>query len=54
MKTTHTFTVHVTGCTKEQAETVMRERICFDEDYGFEYSIDFESASPPPQSQETP
>lgn len=39
----HRFVVTVSGCTKEQAEQVMNERISYDEDYGFEYSIGHES-----------
>lgn len=37
----HTFTVTVTGCTAEQADTVMRERIHVDEDDGFDYQITY-------------
>jgi hypothetical protein len=40
-----TFTVTVTGCTPEQAVQVMAERISPDEDYGFDYSIDFKDNS---------
>lgn len=36
----HTFVVTIEGCTKEQAKTVIAERIGYDEDYGFAYSID--------------
>lgn len=39
----HTFTVTVRGCTREQAQRVMDERILHDEDYGFYYGIDYES-----------
>lgn len=39
--TVHTFTVTVTGCTTEQATQVMTERIGPDEDYGFDYSIEW-------------
>lgn len=35
----HTFVVTVSGCTPEQAQQVMLERICYDEDYGFDYTI---------------
>jgi hypothetical protein len=37
----HHFIVTVDGCTHDQAHTVMRERLGHDEDYGFEYSVDF-------------
>lgn len=40
----HKFVVTVSGCTKEQAEQVMNERISPEEDYGFEYSIGYEDA----------
>jgi hypothetical protein len=43
--TTHTYTVTVSGCTQEQADQVMVERIEPDEDYGFEYRIEWESVS---------
>lgn len=39
--TEHTFTVTVSGCTWERAKKVMAERILHDEDYGFDYQIDF-------------
>lgn len=42
---THTFTVTVTGCSAEQAETVMNERLSYDEDYGFPYLVGFETAT---------
>lgn len=42
--TDHNFTVHVSGCTREQAEEVMSERIGPDEDYGFDYTIGWEDA----------
>lgn len=35
----HTFIVTVSGCTPEQAQQVMLERICYEEDYGFDYMI---------------
>ena len=38
----YTFAVTVTGCTPEQALQVMGERIHHDEDYGFDYRIDFD------------
>lgn len=37
--TSHTFTVTVNGCSLEQAQQVMNERIGPDEDYGFFYRI---------------
>lgn len=37
----HTFTVTITGCTREEAEQVMAERIGHDEDYGFCYEIEW-------------
>ena len=43
MKANHTFTVTVQGCTREQAQKVMDERILHDEDYGFDYEVDYES-----------
>lgn len=39
----YTFTVTVRGCTGEQAQRVMAERILHDEDYGFDYEIDYKS-----------
>ena len=38
------YFVHVSGCTAEQAEQVINERIKPDEDYGFDYTIDWEPA----------
>ena len=35
----HRFIVIVTGCTKEQAKQVLAERLDHDEDYGFDYSV---------------
>lgn len=37
----HPFTVTVTGCAYDQALQVMAERIGPDEDYGFDYTIDW-------------
>lgn len=37
----HIFIVTVEGCTREEAKTVMAERISCDEDYGFDYVIDW-------------
>lgn len=39
---THSFTVTITGCSKEEAEQVIAERIGHDEDYGFPYRIELE------------
>ena len=36
------YIVTVTAETDEDADTVMAERIGYDEDYGFEYSIDWQ------------
>lgn len=41
----HLFTVTVSGCTAEQAHTVMNERISPDEDYGFDYEIGYKAVS---------
>lgn len=41
----HLFTVTVSGCTAEEAQVVMNERISPDEDYGFDYEIGYEVAS---------
>lgn len=35
----YTFTVTISGCSPEQASQVMAERIGYDEDYGFDYTI---------------
>jgi len=32
---------------EDDAETVIGERLGFDEDYGFEYTLDFEAATAP-------
>lgn len=45
--TNHDFTVHVSGCTSEQAEKVMSERIDPDEDFGFDYIIGWEATNSP-------
>lgn len=37
----HIFTVEVHGCTAEQADQVMAERLSCDEDYGFSYVVDY-------------
>lgn len=41
----HEFVVTVEGCSRKEAMTVMWERIGYDEDYGFAYTIDFEEKS---------
>ena len=41
----HEFIVTVSGCTAEQAQQVMNERIYYDEDYGFDYRISERVAS---------
>ena len=35
----YVFTVTVSGCSAEEAAQVIAERIGYDEDYGFDYSI---------------
>lgn len=42
--TTRIFRYYVTvECeTVEEADTVMAERICYDEDYGFDYTIGYD------------
>lgn len=44
----HRFTVTVDGCTHDEAHRVMTERLGHDEDYGFEYGLDWgeESITP--------
>lgn len=37
----YVFTVVVSAHSREEAIRVIGERICFDEDYGFEYEIDY-------------
>lgn len=44
MHNTYTFTVTVVTDTAEHAEEVMQERILHDEDYGYDYSINFKDA----------
>lgn len=39
-----TYIVRVTAEDRDKADQVMSERIGFDEDYGFGYTIDFRSA----------
>lgn len=41
----HTFTVTVGDCTNDQAHKVMTERLGHDEDYGFDYSVDWTEKS---------
>lgn len=36
------FTVTVDAADKEQAYQVMNERICFEEDYGFPYTVSWD------------
>jgi hypothetical protein len=36
----HRYVVTISECSDEQAEQVIRERIGYDEDYGFGYGID--------------
>lgn len=38
----HRFIVTVGGCTSDQAHEVMRERLGFDESYGFDYTLDWD------------
>lgn len=38
----HTFMVTVGGCTNDEAHRVMTERLGSDEDYGFEYTLDWD------------
>lgn len=40
----HGFLVTVSGCTAEQAERVVNERLAPDEDYGFPYELGWEAA----------
>ena len=35
----HEFTVTIAGCSREEAEQVLTERLGHDEDYGFDYEI---------------
>ena len=37
----HQFIVTVEGCTLDEANTVMAERLSYDEDYGFDYTVDW-------------
>lgn len=39
MRRRYSVVVYITCETREQAETVIAERIAFDEDYGFAYEI---------------
>lgn len=45
----HDFVVTVSGCTPEQAEQVLNERISPEEDYGFDYEVGFKKLRPRPQ-----
>ena len=51
---THRFTTTVTGCNAAQAETVMGERLLHDEDYGFDYTVDYAPAPSSTEVQPTP
>jgi hypothetical protein len=35
------YVVVVSGCSAEEAELVMNERLAYDEEYGFEYGLDW-------------
>jgi hypothetical protein len=37
----HWFAVEIDGCSREQAERVLRERLGHDEDYGFKYTLNW-------------
>ena len=37
----HTYIVTVSGCSAEQADQVIAERVSFDENYGFPYTIGY-------------
>lgn len=37
----HWFAVEIAGCSREQAEQVLRERLGHDEDYGFKYTLNW-------------
>lgn len=37
----HSFVVTVSGCSAEQADRVIAERVSFDENYGFPYTIGY-------------
>ena len=50
----HRFITTVTGCDATQAETVMGERLLPDEDYGFDYTINYEPAPSDSEDQPTP
>ena len=45
---TYTYTVTVTCDTAKQARRVMAERLSHDEDYGFDYQVDYEQVQPAP------
>jgi hypothetical protein len=42
----HHYVVTVSGCTREQADQVIAERIDHDEDYGFPYTLCVELEAP--------
>ncbi len=43
----HRYVVTVTGCDAAQAEQVMAERLCHEEDYGFAYEVGYEQEAAP-------
>lgn len=40
----HKFIVTISGCDYTKAHIVMAERMGYDEDYGFDYEVDWEDA----------
>lgn len=40
----HEFVVTIAGCSREEAEQVLNERLSHDEDYGFDYEIGWRKA----------
>ncbi len=44
----YNYLVKVQAATREEADQVMQERIEFDEDYGFSYTIGHEQYDPMP------
>lgn len=45
--TDHEFNITISGCSRHQAEQVIAERISYDEDYGFDYSISYQDSALP-------
>lgn len=41
----HQFIVTVSECTEDEAKQIITERLEFDEDYGFPYSIEWSQTS---------